>query len=48
MQDIKFTYTDKYNALYKTSQTLFVILNCDIPIVLDTIRCYRIVQSKHN
>jgi len=26
----------------------FLILSCDIPIVLDTIRRYRIVQSKHN
>jgi len=24
------------------------ILSCDIPVVLDTIRRYRIVQSKHN
>jgi len=25
-----------------------IILICDIPVVLDTIRWYRLVQSKHN
>ena len=30
------------------AQFVILILSCDLPVVLDTVRWYRIVQSKHN
>jgi len=37
-----------YASFSSASYMYKIILNCDIPVVLDTIRWYRIVQSKHN